>query len=65
MNPKNDPSLRMYEKIRVPPPPWGEGEGVEGVWSGMGYDVTMDNFGGHRQTGLFLGVISKPSRAFS
>ena len=32
---------------------------------GWGYDVTVDILGGHRKTGLFLGVISKHSRAFS
>ena len=26
------------------------------------YDETVDFFGGHRKTGLFLGVISKHSR---
>ena len=27
--------------------------------NGMGYDKTVDILGGHRKTGLLLGVISK------
>ena len=39
---------------------WGWGGG-----GGMGYDETVDNLGDHRKSGLFLGVISNHSRAFS
>ena len=40
----------------------GDGGGME--WDG-GYGETVDIFRGHRKTGLFLGAISKHSRAFS